>query len=73
MFKSRKVDLKMHPLTARLVSYKHILDEIEKKLDPIVSPQIQQILDIVKKEGGLKKLAKIVSKSKQVVPVKKTT
>ena len=51
MFKARKVDLKMHPLTARLVSYKHILDEIEKKLDPIVSPQIQHILEIVQKEG----------------------
>jgi hypothetical protein len=72
MFKARKVDLKMHPLTARLVSYKHILDEIEKKLDPIVSPQIQHILEIVQKEGGLQKLKKIVSKSKRDIPIKKT-
>jgi hypothetical protein len=71
MFKSRKVDLKMHPLTARLVGYKNILDELEKKLDPIVLPQIQEILDLIGKEGGLQKLKKMVSKANRVEPEKK--
>ena len=71
MFKSRKVDLKMHPLTARLVGYKNILDEMEKKLDPIVLPQIQAILDLISRDGGLQKLKKLVAKAKRPDPVKK--
>ena len=71
MFKSRKVDLKMHPLTARLVGYKNILDDLEKKLDPIVMPQIQEILDLISKEGGLQKLKKLVVKASRAEPEKK--
>ena len=71
MFKSRKVDLKMHPLTARLVGYKNILDDLEKKLDPIVMPQIEEILDLIGKEGGLQKLKKLVGKANRAEPEKK--
>ena len=63
MFKSRKVDLKMHPLTARLVQYKNLLDELESKLDPVVADQVQQILELINEDGGLKKLKKLVNKS----------
>lgn len=71
MFKSRKVDLKMHPLTARLVQYKNLLDELESKLDPVVDDQVRQILELVSDDGGIKKLKKLVNKSKQLLPVKK--
>lgn len=65
MFKSRKVDLKMHPLTARLVQYKNLLDDLESKLDPIVSSQVQKVLELLDEDGGLKKLKKLSSKAKQ--------
>ncbi len=71
IFKSRKVDLKMHPLTARLVGYKNILDDLEKKLDPIVMPQIKEILEIIGEEGGLHKLKKLVGKANRSAPEKK--
>ena len=71
MFKSRKVDLKMHPLTARLVQYKNLLDELESKLDPVVDDQVRQFLELVSDDGGIKKLKKLVNKSKQLLPVKK--
>ena len=67
MFKSRKVDLKMHPLTARLVQYKNLLDELESKLDPVVDDQVRQILELVSDDGGIKKLKKLVNKSKQLL------
>ena len=71
MFKSRKADLKMHPLTARLVQYKNLLDELESKLDPIVSSQVQQVLELLDEDGGIKKLKKLASKAKQDPAVKK--
>ena len=47
MMKTKKVNLKVHPLSKRLVQYKQILEQM-KRLDDIVLPQIDEIL----KSGG---------------------
>ena len=43
MMKTKKVDLKVHPLSKRLVQYKQILNQMQR-LDDIVMPQIDEIL-----------------------------
>lgn len=64
MFKARKVDLRLHPLTARLVQYKSLIDNLEVKLDPIVKPQIDKIVQVVSQENGLVKLKRLISKER---------
>ncbi len=43
MFKTKGTDLKLHPITARLVQFKQLLDQMGP-LDEVVMPQIDEIL-----------------------------
>ena len=43
MFKTKHVNLKLHPLTKRLVQFKQLLDQLTN-LDEIIGPQLQQLL-----------------------------
>ena len=42
MFKTKNVNLKLHPLTKRLVEFKKMIDQMET-LDKIMIPQIQKL------------------------------
>ena len=62
MFKTKNVNLKLHPLTKRLVEYKQLLNQMSN-LDEIVGPQLEQLLqsgppEIQEKQEPVKKLKK---------------
>ena len=62
MFKTKNVNLKLHPLTKRLVEYKQLLNQMSS-LDEIVSPQLEQLLlsgppEIQEMQEPVKKLKK---------------
>merc|ERR1712020_571087 len=58
MFKTRRANMKFHPITGQLVQYKHLLDQMEP-IDRLISPQIDIILKSIKsKQGEIKSTAK---------------
>ena len=62
MFKTKNVNLKLHPLTKRLVEYKQLLNQMSS-LDEIVGPQLEQLLqsgppEIQEMQEPVKKLKK---------------
>lgn len=61
MFKTRRIPLKFHPMTGRLVQYKQLLDQIAP-LDEVVMPQVKSILK--KLEAG-KNIRDLVKKEKK--------
>lgn len=79
MMKTKKVDLKVHPLSKRLVQYKQILEQM-KRLDDIVMPQIDEILQSggdnrkppmqPKERKKPQKKLKIITKEKPSAPQK---
>jgi len=44
MFKSKGTNLKLHPVTGRLVEYKQILDKMES-MDALIKPQVESLLE----------------------------
>jgi len=46
MFKSKGVNLKLHPVTGRLVQYKQLLDSLQDS-DKIVMPQVENLLNLL--------------------------
>jgi len=75
MFKSKGTNLKLHPVTGRLVEYKQLIDSLQS-MEKLVQPQIDSLLarldegdaieDIVKEERRreMKKLKKTTGKKK---------
>merc|ERR1711872_591951 len=75
MFKSKGTNLKLHPVTGRLVEYKQLIDSLQP-MEKLVQPQIDSLLarldegdaieDIVKEERRreMKKLKKATGKKK---------
>merc|ERR1712043_92135 len=78
MFKTKQVNLKLHPLTKRLVQFKQLLDQLTN-LDEIIGPQLQQLLlsgpqiqperETIKTKKKKKPLKKLKMLSKNEKPV----
>ena len=71
MFKTRRTNLKFHPITGQLVQYKQLLDQM-KPLDRILAPQINDILKAIKRKTSakedhskFKRLHKLIKREKQ--------
>ena len=71
MFKTRRTNLKFHPITGQLVQYKKLLDEM-KPLDRVLAPQIDEILKAIKRNTSgqedrstFKRLNKLIKREKQ--------
>jgi len=81
MFKTKHVNLKLHPLTKRLVQFKQLLDQLTN-LDEIIGPQLQQLLltgppiqpekETVKPKKKKKPLKKLKMLSKNEKPVEES-
>jgi len=70
MFKTRRTNLKFHPITGQLIQYKKLLDQM-KPLDGILSPQIDDILKAIKRKTSskedrskFKRLNKLIKREK---------
>ena len=71
MFKTRRTNMKFHPITGQLVQYKQLLDQMES-LDEILAPQIDTILKAIKVKTDkkndhptFKRLDKLIKRAKQ--------
>ena len=71
MFKTRRTNMKFHPITGQLVQYKQLLDQMES-LDEILAPQIDTILKAIKVKTdkkndhpNFKRLDKLIKRAKQ--------
>ena len=71
MFKTKRTDLKFHPITGQLVKYKKLLDQMEP-LNKLIEPQIRRILKAIKvkpkdtnKNASLKRLKKLIKQEKE--------
>ena len=61
MFKTKNVNLKLHPLTKRIVEFKQMLDEMEdldKKMKPLVENVLKNTPEVVPDAGQEVKKAK---------------
>ena len=73
MFKTKRTDLKFHPITGQLVKYRKLLDQMEP-IDKLMEPQIKKILKAIKvkpkdtnKNANLKRLKKLIRQEKENV------
>ena len=71
MFKTKRTDLKFHPITGQLVKYKKLLDQMEP-IDKLMDPQIKKVLKAIKvkpndtnKNIKLKRLKKLIRQEKE--------
>lgn len=66
MFKARRADLRLHPLTGRLVQYRQLLDQMEAApLDAEVMAQADQLVT-AREEGGQEAVEAAVRKAKKM-------
>jgi len=66
MFKTKRTNLKFHPITSRLVQFKQLLDKMAP-LDEAMAPQMDKILKVVEKH---KEDAKQITKSLKKMAIK---
>ena len=66
MFKTKRTNLKYHPITSRLVQFKQLLDKMAP-LDEAMAPQMDKILKVVEKN---KDDAKQITKSLKKMAIK---
>ena len=71
MFKTKRTDLKFHPITGQLVKYRKLLDQMEP-IGKLMEPQIKKILKAIKvkpkdtnKNANLKRLKKLIRQEKE--------
>jgi len=77
MFKTKKVNLKLHPLTKRLVQYKQLLDQLAP-LEDVMNKQIDSLLksgpsSIKETSNPVKKTKKVPKKLNILTETKGTT
>ena len=62
MFKSKNVNVKIHPITKRLVQFKQMLDQTSE-MDEVLKPKVQNLLENASSLGEPEEV--------EVTPVKK--